>query len=106
MSMGNIKHVVVLMLENRSFDSMLGWLYEKDAPAQVIPQPKDPSDRFRGLQSVSLNSFVNPSPDGTFSAVPTRRCRASPSPTIDPGEEFPHVHTQFTARNPTPPPSR
>jgi phospholipase C len=38
MSMGNIKHVVVLMVENRSFDSMLGWLYEKDTPAQVIPQ--------------------------------------------------------------------
>jgi phospholipase C len=31
MSMQNIEHIVVLMLENRSFDSLLGWLYEKDA---------------------------------------------------------------------------
>lgn len=30
MSMDNIEHVVVLMLENRSFDMMLGWLYEHD----------------------------------------------------------------------------
>ena len=34
MSMNEIEHIVVLMLENRSFDSMLGWLYEKDSPAQ------------------------------------------------------------------------
>jgi len=36
-SMDNIEHVVVLMLENRSFDSMLGWLYEHDTPALNIP---------------------------------------------------------------------
>jgi hypothetical protein len=35
--MDNIEHVVVLMLENRSFDSMLGWLYEHDTPALNIP---------------------------------------------------------------------
>ena len=28
MGMEQIEHVVVLMLENRSFDSLLGWLYE------------------------------------------------------------------------------
>ena len=27
-----IKHVVVLMLENRSFDNLLGWLYADQAP--------------------------------------------------------------------------
>lgn len=27
-----IKHIVVLMLENHSFDNMLGWLYDKDKP--------------------------------------------------------------------------
>jgi phospholipase C len=32
MSLGKIGHIVVLMLENRSFDSMLGKLYPKSAP--------------------------------------------------------------------------
>ena len=95
MSMNNIEHVVVLMLENRSFDSMLGWLYERTR-LKVIPQPKEASDRFRGLQSVNLNSFVNPSPDGTFSAVPTRGVQGFTVPSVDLGEEFPHVHTQFS----------
>ena len=27
-----IKHIVVLMMENRSFDNLLGWLYEKERP--------------------------------------------------------------------------
>jgi phospholipase C len=31
MSLGKIDHIVVLMLENRSFDSMLGKLYPKSA---------------------------------------------------------------------------
>lgn len=28
----NIDHIVVLMLENRSFDNFLGWLYDKEKP--------------------------------------------------------------------------
>ena len=55
MSLENIEHVVVLMLENRSFDSMLGWLYEHDTPALNIPAAK-PGDEYRGLQSVDLDS--------------------------------------------------
>ena len=31
MSLGKIDHIVVLMLENRSFDSMLGKLYPRSA---------------------------------------------------------------------------
>ena len=37
MGMDKIEHVVVLMLENRSFDSMLGWLYEHDSPNVNVP---------------------------------------------------------------------
>lgn len=31
-----VKHVVYLMLENRSFDHVCGWLYENDKPAHII----------------------------------------------------------------------
>ena len=41
-SLSKIEHIVVLMLENRSFDSMLGRLYEK-------------SDGFDGLSGSESN---------------------------------------------------
>ena len=94
MSLKNIDHVVVLMLENRSFDSMLGWLYEHDKPAVTIPAAK-PGDEFRGLQSVDLDKFVNTALNGTLTAKPTRGVQGFSVPDVDPGEEFAHVITQF-----------
>jgi phospholipase C len=118
MSMQNIEHVVVLMLENRSFDSLLGWLYEKDAQdahylnivpdasAKVPPantQGAKQGDLFRGLQSVDPGKFVNTALNGTLSAKPTRGVRGFTVTSIDPGEEFEHVNTQFYG-TPTPGP--
>ena len=57
MSMSQIEHAVVLILENRSFDSMLEWLYEEDTP--VIIPPGAPDDGFRGLHSIDLTQFIN-----------------------------------------------
>ena len=34
---GVIKHVVVLILENRSFDSLLGWLCADQSPYDCAP---------------------------------------------------------------------
>ena len=48
MTTSNVEHVVVLVLENRSFDSVLGWLYESTMPALTIPLAP-PDDQFRGL---------------------------------------------------------
>jgi phospholipase C len=45
--MPKIEHVVVLMLENRSFDAMLGQLYPK-------------SDRFDGLDMTEDNPWHKP----------------------------------------------
>ena len=42
-----VNHIVVLMLENRSFDNVLGWLYD--------PENKPPFDRVpRGQQFAGL----------------------------------------------------
>ena len=70
----DIEHVVVLMLENRSFDSMLGWL-----------RPGDPN--FRGL----TGQESNPDPGGL--AVPVWNQPGSDQETMcipapDPGEFF------------------
>ena len=45
--LGNIEHVVVLMLENRSFDNILGYLYDPGNPPPLNKKPR--CDR-RGLQ--------------------------------------------------------
>ena len=42
--MDQIEHVVVLMLENRSFDSLLGWVYENGQPEHNTP-PFNPGER-------------------------------------------------------------
>ncbi len=47
-----IKHVVYYMLENRSFDHICGWLYEKDIPNKFIGS----QEPYNGA---SLNDFNN-----------------------------------------------
>jgi len=55
-AMSQIKKIVWLTLENRSLDSVLGWLYEKEtlSPDQVYP-PKS-SLRFDGITAADQNS--------------------------------------------------
>jgi phospholipase C len=80
-----IKHVVVLMLENRSFDCMLGMLYPKSAG-------------FDGLDGTEANTWHKPgnqlqvvpvwkSPELT----PTAACIPNP----DPGELFTDIDTHI-----------
>ncbi|MBY8881180.1 alkaline phosphatase family protein [Actinacidiphila acidipaludis] len=57
--MENIEHVVVLMLENRSFDGLLGWLYEHDRPLHNIPALKSDDRPYDGLQGLDLNKYIN-----------------------------------------------
>ncbi len=92
MSTPEIDHVVVLMLENRSFDSMLGWLYQNGAPSQVLPQGSSPT--FDGLQAITLSDFTNQA-SGGLSSPPIQGAQGFTSPTVDPGEEFEHVNLQF-----------
>ncbi len=77
-----IEHVVVLMLENRSFDCMLGALY-----------PKDPS--FEGLSGNEKDLWLSqPVPVWTSPATPLDSMAAQ-IPTPDPGELFTDINTQL-----------
>jgi phospholipase C len=51
-----IKHIVVLMLENRSFDHMLGWLYDGESPPR--------GQQFEGLRRDLWNPLQNVDADG------------------------------------------
>jgi phospholipase C len=99
MSLDKIEHVVVLMLENRTFDSMLGWTYEKDTPT-FIPPATAP---YRGLQTVNPDDFLNTALHGTLDAKPTRGVTGFTVPDFAPGESFQQVLTQFyDTRTPAP----
>jgi phospholipase C len=82
-----LDHVVVLMFENRSFDNLLGRLYE---PGEV------PS--FEGVIGKDL---ANPIPDWAADRgngagnVPYGVAADMNTPSPDPGEEYQHVNTQL-----------
>ncbi|WP_199902663.1 alkaline phosphatase family protein [Azospirillum sp. B4] len=93
--MSSIKHVVQLMLENRSFDQMLGFLYEDSGNRSPA------GHHFEGLTGRETN------PDGAGNEVPVfkigREVQPSPyfMPGGDPGEGFFNTNVQlFSTENP------
>src|SRR6185437_6673209 len=86
--LASIEHIVVLMLENRSFDHMLGFLYT-DA-GNVSPT----GDAFEGLTG---NESC---PDGSGNPVPVSRITAATDhayfmPGADPGEGYAATNNQL-----------
>lgn len=91
-----IEHIVVVMLENRSLDNMLGWLYaDGSAPAVVLPNASP--RQFDGLHA----NFWNPANSGYFSGDPPQQVlvgRGTASgniPDPDPEETFENVTYQL-----------
>ncbi len=83
---GALDHVVVLMFENRSFDNLLGRLYQ----AGEVP----------AFEGVAGRDLANPIPDwaaddGGHTAVPYGVAASMNTPSPDPGEEYEHVNTQL-----------
>ena len=94
-----IDHVIVLMLENRSLDNVLGWLYADQQPQLFMGA--DTTSVFRGLQTGSYSNQyddrVIPATHGTTGAtghdgVPPQPIRV---PGFDPGEAYAHVNQQL-----------
>lgn len=79
--LAGIGHIVVLMLENRSFDSMLGALYPK-------------SDTFDGLEGTETNPDANGVPVQVWSNVGTDEATMR-IPNPDPGELWTDINTQL-----------
>src|ERR1041384_1241260 len=75
-----IDHVVLLMLENRSLDNVLGWLYSYgDKPSQFIGT--DQTQHYHGLEEVT--GITKGTVGGTGTSVPPQPLRA---PGFDPTE--------------------
>ncbi len=79
-----IRHVIVLMLENRSFDSMLGTLYPA-GPAFNGLTGNESNPLGNGLPDIPVNSY-NPTTIDSYTAT---------IPTPDPGEEFVNMNQQL-----------
>jgi len=82
----NIEHIVVVMFENRSFDNLLGWLYD---PANPAPYNVVPSD-FEGLSGRRLTN-----PDLRGNEIPVAKTIDPRSPQPNPGEPFEDVFSQI-----------
>jgi phospholipase C len=92
--LGNIEHVVVLMLENRSFDNILGYLYDPNNPP---PFNTTPPANFEGVSGKNLS---NPGPGGKSYPVSPGSVLTEPYP--DPGEPYEDVYSQLYNVTPTP----
>jgi phospholipase C len=96
--LSRIQHIVVLMLENRSFDSMLGFLYTDQGNKSPLGQP------FEGLTGTESN------PDSTGKNVPVFKIKPTDknayfTPGADPGEGYSATNSQLfdNVNAPTPP---
>ncbi|OHU84245.1 MULTISPECIES: alkaline phosphatase family protein [Pseudoalteromonas] len=89
----NIEHIVLLMLENRSLDNLLGWLYENDVPNLNIPSLKPDERAYDGLQGLDLNALTNHAEH--LSQPPVRGVSGLTIPSVSPGESFEQVNMQL-----------
>jgi phospholipase C len=84
--LAQIEHIVVVMLENRSFDNLLGWLYD---PLNPVPFNQVPPLNFEGVYGKTLS---NPSSKGP---VPVGKGYQFTAPNPDPGEPYEDVYAQI-----------
>jgi phospholipase C len=88
--LASVNHVVVLMLENRSFDHMLGFLY----PGNVSPSGQP----FDGLAGTESNPDKSGQPVTVFKIEPTTP-NAYYMPGADPGEGYMATNDQLYGSN-------
>lgn len=88
-------HLVVLMMENRSFDHLFGYLYEHEKPRRFIPS------RLRAFRGVAGRSDLynlddqQPPRRVHVSRAPYQTLEDMTHPFPDPGEELVHVLSQM-----------
>lgn len=82
-------YIVVLMMENRSFDNMLGYLYTPENPPPY-------GQEFEGIAYRNLSNPIPPYADSSFVGnIPVYKDSIMNNPNPDPGEEYPHINTSM-----------
>ena len=96
--MSQIKHIVHLMLENRSLDQLLGWLYDEQNPPKVnIPAQTTPT--YDGLKQ---KTYFNLDKNGQKHYVVKGTENNMNVPIHDPHEEYSHINHQLFGRETNP----
>jgi phospholipase C len=95
--MKEIRHIVYLMFENRSFDNLLGWLYDGETPLNKINLSNPPE--YMGLQN---GTFYNLAKDGTKKYVVKGTQNKMNVPILDPHEEYNNVNNQLFGQSDNP----
>jgi phospholipase C len=90
-----VEHIVVLMLENRSFDHMLGYLYHDTNNVTPTGQP------FEGLTGTESNPGTDGKPVPVFPITPSTP-NAYFMPGADPGEGYMATNSQLFGSNNAP----
>jgi phospholipase C len=95
-AMPQIETVVVLMLENRSLDNVLGWLHQDGKPINIWPKGDLPQ-RFDGIRPSDVNWKGDTMwrPTNGYASMGSQRWRM---PRWDPKEGIFDVHRQMYAR--------
>jgi phospholipase C len=106
-NLAKIQHMVVVMLENRSFDNMLGFLYADQGNVPPLNLPAQDPASFDGvLPSATSDAFWNPAnadffspsgtaPDKVFASSGTTGSAPFTVPDPDPNELFPNFSFQI-----------
>ncbi|MBV8631142.1 MAG: hypothetical protein JOZ83_09485, partial [Silvibacterium sp.] len=100
--LAQIKHIIVVMLENRSFDNICGWLYKPGTPQPTQFLPAGSPQRFDGLNS----SLFNPVHETYFNGQSAEtypifdRANSTNMPNPDPKEDFDDVNYQLFGTEP------
>jgi phospholipase C len=94
--LSSIQHIVQVMLENRSFDHMLGFLYEGKTGPNGVP--------FEGLTGTESNPDSSGNPVTVYQ-IDVSQPNAYFMPGADPGEGYANTNSQLfgTGTAPTPP---
>src|SRR5258706_3964023 len=87
-----IEHVVVLMLENRGLDHLLGSLYELEAKPNYVGRATGPKV-FQGVTPTTIPPLPLPRKQGSLS--PVQGARSPKTPAFNTGEAFEHIMNQL-----------
>jgi len=87
--MSQVKHVVYYMLENRSFDNILGWLYDsQNPPKNIIASPDKKQIAFMGLEA---NKYFNQFAGDDTKHYVQKGTESMKVPSPDPHESYQNV---------------
>lgn len=105
MALNNIEHIVVVMMENRSFDNLLGWLYDDQTDPPPFNLPDQQPATFAGLQPNTYYNELNG--NRVYASHPPTAWPPANNPNVvptpDPHEEFQFVTLQlFGTGSPVP----